>query len=140
MLLDALTRFCDSLVSTVEAACNCSIVAPSVPRCAETVATAALIAVSADCAAEADVSTDVFRARVVVVRALTAPPMETVPPVVPSLVNAETVDPKIAAPLKFVDEPILPICVSKAWNSLLMAVDWAVLSPVFEASVASVTD
>ena len=44
MLLEALTKFCDSLVSTVDAACSCSTAAPRVPRSAEIVEIAAVIA------------------------------------------------------------------------------------------------
>jgi hypothetical protein len=101
--LEALVRFCDSSVSTVEAAWSCSTAAPSVPRSAETVEIAAVIAVRALPASAAELRSVEARERLVVPVSATVAPMLTVPAVVPSLVKAETLEPKIEVPLKLVE-------------------------------------
>ena len=114
MLLDALTRLADSLVSTVEAAWSCSTAAPSVPRSDETFEMAAVIAVRAAAAEEVEVRTEELSERGAYICEATEAPMLTVPVLDPSLVKAETVEPNTAVPLKLVELLMLPICFRSA--------------------------
>lgn len=139
MLLDALVRFCDWSVSTVDAACSCSTVAPRVPRSCDTAAMAVEMASRAEAAAVFDVNEVALRESAVEDTEATVAEIVTVPDEVPSLVKAETVELKREVPLKLVELLILSICCSRAWYSLLIAVDCELLRPVLDPSVASVT-